>query len=81
MSARRSFLSRFGLAAAALTFGSAHTSAERHDAPAGPGGAQAPAERPSPWQPARDAKDDWFDQMEGHHRDDASGADNPRHPQ
>jgi hypothetical protein len=52
MNPRRSFLSRFGIAAAAMTFGSAKASGE-------------PEER---WQPARDAKDDWFDQLPGKHR-------------
>jgi hypothetical protein len=52
MNPRRSFLSRFGIAAAAMTVGGAKASAE-------------PEER---WQPARDAKDDWFDQIPGKHR-------------
>ena len=52
MNPRRSFLSRFGLAAAAMTLGSG----------------KASAEPPSAWQPARDAKDDWLDQIPGKHR-------------
>jgi hypothetical protein len=56
MTARRSFLARFGAAAAALTLGSAKASAEREQS------------SPEHWQPARDAKDDWFDQIPGKHR-------------
>ena len=59
MNPRRSFLSRFGLVAAALTFGatrSAKVSAERPE-----------AERTA-WQPTHDPKDDWFDQIPGKHR-------------
>jgi hypothetical protein len=52
MTARRSFLARFGAAAAVLGLGSA----------------KASAERPDEWQPARDAKDDWFDRIPGKHR-------------
>src|SRR3982074_134234 len=52
MNPRRSFLSRFGVAAAAMTLGSA----------------KASAEQPSAWQPARDAKDDWLGQIPGKHR-------------
>ena len=65
MNPRRSFLSRFTIAAAALTLGGAKTSAERQQPGAAP---QAPGERPSAWQPARDAKDDWLDQIPGQHR-------------
>jgi hypothetical protein len=64
MNPRRSFLSRFGLAAAAMTLGSGKASAGEPQA----GTAQAPAEHPSVWQPARDAKDDWLDQIPGKHR-------------
>ena len=67
MNARRSFLSRLGLAAAALGVGRS-ASAE----PAQTGSAKASAERPEAsaerWQPARDAKDDWLDQIPGKHR-------------
>jgi intracellular sulfur oxidation DsrE/DsrF family protein len=63
MNPRRSFLSRFGAAAAALTFGSAKALAGQSET----GSAKALAER-SGWQPARDAKDDWFDQLPGKHR-------------
>ena len=52
MTARCSFLARLGAAAAVLGLGSA----------------SALAERPGEWQPARDAKDDWFDQILGKHR-------------
>ena len=54
MTARRSFLARFGAAAAALTLGSANASAQPSS--------------PERWQPVRDAKDDWFDQIPGKHR-------------
>ena len=62
MTARRSFLARFGATAAALSFGSAKALAERSEL-AQP--SPTPSER---WQPARDAKDDWFDQVPGKHR-------------
>ena len=52
MNPRRSFLSRLGFAAAALTVGSTTTSAQRA----------------GDWQPARESKDDWFDQIPGKHR-------------
>jgi intracellular sulfur oxidation DsrE/DsrF family protein len=58
MNARRSFFSRLGFAVAALGTTAA---AQQPDA----GSAKASAER---WQPARDAKDDWFDQVPGKHR-------------
>ena len=60
MAPRRTFLSRFGIAAAALTLGSGTASAERHDESQDAAGGR--------WQPARDAKDDWFDQIPGKHR-------------
>jgi intracellular sulfur oxidation DsrE/DsrF family protein len=60
MNPRRTFLSRLGMAAAAIGLGRATASAAFRSAP-GPGG-------PSDWQPARDAKDDWFDQLPGRHR-------------
>ena len=63
MNPRRSFLSRLGAAAAALSFGSSTASAEPRRAKAF--AERADAER---WQPARDAKDDWFDQIPGRHR-------------
>jgi hypothetical protein len=64
MTARRSFLARFGAAAAAFGFGSSAA------------GAQAPSASPTPaaphpetgWQPARESKDDWLDQIPGKHR-------------
>ena len=61
MTARRSFLARFGIAAAALTVGSAKALAEQSEQSS----AKALAER---WQPARYAKDDWFEQIPGKHR-------------
>jgi hypothetical protein len=64
MNPRRSFLSRFGLAAAAMTLGSGKASA----GPPQAGAAQAPAEHSPVWQPARDAQDDWLDQIPGKHR-------------
>jgi hypothetical protein len=63
MTPRRSFLSRLGLTAAALSFGSATDSAQSETA-----GARAAAERPAAWQPARHPNDDWFDQLPGRHR-------------
>ena len=65
MTARRSFLARFGAAAAAFGLGSSAADAQS-SSPAPP----APA-APHPdtrWQPAREAKDDWFDQIPGKHR-------------
>jgi intracellular sulfur oxidation DsrE/DsrF family protein len=64
MTARRSFLARLGAAAAALGFGSSPALAQQ-------GGASAAPAAPStgtPWQPAREAKDDWLDQIPGKHR-------------
>jgi len=60
MTARRSFLARLGAAAAALGFGSSAAAAQQG------GGSAAPAS--TPWQPAREAKDDWLDQIPGKHR-------------
>jgi hypothetical protein len=66
MSARRSFLTRCGAAAAAFGLGSARALAgqplEAQEAPARPA---SPDQR---WQPARDAKDDWYDGIPGKHR-------------
>jgi hypothetical protein len=61
MTARRSFLARFGAAAAAFGFGSASA------------GAQEPAPRSAAatdggWRPAREPKDDWLDKIPGKHR-------------
>jgi hypothetical protein len=64
MTARRSFLARLGAAAAALGFGSSDTAAQQ-------GGSTAAAALPSSaprWQPAREDKDDWMDQIPGRHR-------------
>ena len=55
MNPRRTFLSSFAAVAGLLTLGSAKASAGRSNAA-------------EPWQPARDAKDDWFDQIPGKHR-------------
>ena len=60
MTARRSFLARLGAAAAAFGFGSSAAAAQQ-------GGASA-ASTAAPWQPAREAKDDWLDQIPGKHR-------------
>jgi hypothetical protein len=79
MNARRSFLSRLGITAAAVGLGSAKAFARpgTMKAPAGSGGvepsaesdsAKASAGRSELWQPARDARDDWFDQIPGRHR-------------
>jgi intracellular sulfur oxidation DsrE/DsrF family protein len=64
MTARRSFLARLGAAAAAFGLGSSAAAAEQ-------GGASATPATPStatPWQPTREAKDDWLDQIPGKHR-------------
>ena len=58
MTARRSFLARLGAAAAAFEFPAA--SARAQEAPP-----KAPDAR---WQPVRESKDDWFDQIPGRHR-------------
>src|SRR3954471_5278935 len=60
MTARRSFLARFSGIAAGL--GIAAVDARAQDAQPGTASPQAR------WQPARDAKDDWFDQIPGKHR-------------
>jgi len=63
MTARRSFLARFGAAAAAFGFGSAAAGAQEPAAP------QArPAATAGSWQPARHEKDDWLDAIPGKHR-------------
>jgi hypothetical protein len=64
MTARRSFLARLGAAAAAFGFGSSAAAAQQGGASAAPA---APSSTPI-WQPAREAKDDWFDQIPGKHR-------------
>ena len=58
--ARRSFLSRIGAGAAAFGAAFAATSAAA--------GAQAPAVPVTPFQPARHAEDDWFEQVPAKHR-------------
>ena len=58
--ARRSFLTRFGSGAAAFGAALAATSATT--------GAQSPAGPATPWQPARHAEDDWFEQVSAKHR-------------
>jgi intracellular sulfur oxidation DsrE/DsrF family protein len=62
MNQRRSFLAR--LAAAAAAFGVGQSSASAQDAAARP----SPSSSGSRWQPAREAKDDWYDQVPGTHR-------------
>ena len=65
MTARRSFLARFGAVAAALGLGSAKAFAERPlDAQDAPARADAGAPR---WQPARHERDDWME-LPGKHR-------------
>jgi hypothetical protein len=62
MTPRRSFLARFGAAAAAFGLGGPSLDAqETRPAPAAP----PPDAR---WQPVRDARDDWYDQIPGKHR-------------
>jgi len=63
MTARRSFLARLGAAAAVFGFGSSFASAQS-TVPATPA-APHPEGR---WQPAREPKDDWYDQIPGKHR-------------
>ena len=64
MTARRSFLARLGAAAAAFGLGSSAA-----DAQSPPAAAPSPAPPPDTrWQPAREAKDDWLDQIPGKHR-------------
>ena len=62
MNQRRSFLAR--LAAAAAAFGVGHSSAHAQEAAP----KSSPAASGSPWQPTREAKDDWYDQVPGRHR-------------
>lgn len=64
MTARRSFLARLGAAAAAFGFGSSQASAQQGGSSPAPA---APSSAPR-WQPAREAKDDWLDQIPGKHR-------------
>jgi hypothetical protein len=64
MTARRSFLARLGAAAAAFGFGSSSAAAQQ----GGSSPAPAAASSAPHWQPAREAKDDWLDQIPGKHR-------------
>jgi hypothetical protein len=64
MNQRRSFLAR--LAAAAAAFGLGPASAQAQDAASKPSAPAASAG--SHWQAAREAKDDWYDQIPGKHR-------------
>lgn len=64
MTARRSFLARLGAAAAAFDFGSSPAAAQQGAASPAPA---APSSAPR-WQPAREAKDDWMDEIPGRHR-------------
>jgi intracellular sulfur oxidation DsrE/DsrF family protein len=69
MTARRSFLAHFGAAAAAFGFGSAASSAATpFDAQEAAAAARTAAPVAARWQPARDAKDDWLEQIPGKHR-------------
>jgi hypothetical protein len=65
MTARRSFLARFGAAAAAFGLGSS-TAGAQPPSPASPVPTAPPPD--TRWQPARDPKDDWLDQIPGKHR-------------
>jgi len=64
MNQRRSFLARLAAAVAAFAAGQSAASAQE--------AASKPSSPPSPsasrWQPTREAKDDWYDQMPGKHR-------------
>ncbi|HEY2151146.1 MAG TPA: DsrE family protein [Vicinamibacterales bacterium] len=60
---RRWFLSRFGMTASALGLGAATVHGQSQPAPTAP---TSPAE--GRWHPAREAKDDWYDQLPGVHR-------------
>jgi hypothetical protein len=64
MNQRRSFLAR--LAAAAAAFGLGPAAAQAQDAAAKPSAPAAPSG--SHWQAAREARDDWYDQIPGRHR-------------
>ena len=64
MTARRSFLARLGAAAAAFGFGSSPAAAQvGGSSPAAAAASSAPR-----WQPAREAKDDWLEEIPGKHR-------------
>jgi hypothetical protein len=65
MTARRSFLARLGAVAAAFGLGSSAAGAQA-PSPAPP--APAPTPPDTRWQPAREPKDDWLDQIPGKHR-------------
>ena len=54
MNQRRSFLARFGAAAALFGFGAPSATAQTAS--------------DARWQPARESKDDWFDRLPGKHR-------------
>ena len=58
--ARRSFLARFG--AGAVAFGAAFRASSSTAEP------QSPASSATPWEPARHAEDDWFEQVSAKHR-------------
>jgi hypothetical protein len=65
MNERRSFLAR--LAAAAAAFGLPGASAQAQEAASKPSPSPAPSSG-SRWQPTRETKDDWYDQVPGRHR-------------
>jgi hypothetical protein len=64
MNQRRSFLAR--IAAAAAAFGLGPASARAQDAAPKP--SAPPASSGGRWQAAREARDDWYDQVPGKHR-------------
>jgi len=64
MNQRRSFLAR--LAAAAAAFGIGQSSVQAQDA--APKASPATSPSRSRWQPAVEARDDWYDQVPGKHR-------------
>ena len=64
MNQRRSFLARLAAAAAAFGFGPASA----HAQDAAPQRSASAASSVSRWQAAREAKDDWYDEIPGKHR-------------
>jgi intracellular sulfur oxidation DsrE/DsrF family protein len=60
---RRWFLSRLGMAASAVGFGAATVHGQAPSAPSAP-----TPQTDGRWRPAREAKDDWYDQLPGVHR-------------
>lgn len=64
MNQRRSFLARLAAAAAAFGLGPASAQAQG----AAPKPSAPPASSTGRWQAAREARDDWYDQLPGKHR-------------